>query len=142
MKRSGRLQRIADLSTTAEQLAAQAVAHAVEELERIKTQIQALGGYRDEYLRPLHVPGGEGVGAYQAQKLRLFVGKIEEAVAVLEKKRVMAERKVEHERGLWMEQKRRAIMTSKVADRARADEAVVAERNLQREIDDLPRRLP
>ena len=83
MKKSNRLQRIADLSETAEQLAAQALARASEEVERIERQLQDLESYRDEYLRPLREPGGGGLGAYQAQKLRLFVGKIEEALALL-----------------------------------------------------------
>lgn len=142
MKKSGRLQRIANLSTTAEQLAVQAVARATEELDRIDTQVRALESYRDEYLRPLHEPGGQGVGAYQAQKLRLFVGKIQEAMVLLAKKRVMAEHKLAQERNEWMAQKRRAIMTNKVAERARAEEEAVSERALQREIDDRPRRSP
>ena len=138
MKKSGRLQRIADLSTTAEQLAAQAVARANEEVSRIERQTRDLEGYRDEYLRPLREAGG--VGAYQAQKLRLFVGKIEEALALLRRKLSLAEKQRDHQHQQWMEQRRRALMTNKVAERARAEEEVLAERALQREIDDRPRR--
>lgn len=138
MKKSGRLQRIADLSTTAEQLAAQAVARANDEVSRIERQTRDLESYRDEYLRPLRESGG--VGAYQAQKLRLFVGKIEEALALLGRKLALAEKQRDHEHQQWMEQRRRALMTNKVAARARAEEEVFAERALQREIDDRPRR--
>ena len=138
MKKSGRLQRIADLSTTAEQLAAQAVARANDEVSRIERQARDLESYRDDYLRPLREAGG--VGAYQAQKLRLFVGKIEEALALLRRKLALAEKQRDHEQQQWLEQRRRALMTNKVAERARAEEEVQAERALQREIDDRPRR--
>jgi len=141
VKKSNRLQRIADLSETAEQLAAQALARASEEVERLERQLRDLESYRDEYLRPLRETGGDGLGAYQAQKLRLFVGKIEEALALLRKKRDLAEKQRDHERHLWMEQKRRALMTNKVAERARVEEEAMAERALQREIDDRPRRV-
>jgi len=141
VKKSKRLQRIADLSETAEQLAAQALARASEEVERIERQLQDLESYRDEYLRPLREPGGGGLGAYQAQKLRLFVGKIEEALALIRKKRALAEKQRDHERQQWMEHKRRALMTNKVAERARVEEEAMAERALQREIDDRPRRV-
>ena len=141
MKKSNRLQRIANLSETAEQLAAQALARANEEVERLERQLRDLESYRDEYLRPLRESGGGGLGAYQAQKLRLFVGKIEEALALLRKKRALAEKQRDHERQLWMEQKRRALMTNKVAERARVEEEAMAERALQREIDDRPRRV-
>jgi hypothetical protein len=40
-----------------------------------------------------------------------------------------------------MEHKRRALMTNKVAERARVEEEAMAERALQREIDDRPRRV-
>ena len=140
MKKSGRVQRLANLSTTAEQISAQALARATEEVSRLERQIGDLQGYRDEYLRPLREAGATAVGGYQVQKLRLFVGRIEEALALIERKKKLAESNRERERAVWMEQRRRALLMNKVAQRARTEEEAHAERTLQREIDDRPPR--
>lgn len=140
MKKSGRVQRLANLSATAEQISAQALARATEEVSRLERQIGDLQGYRDEYLRPLREAGAPAVGGYQVQKLRLFVGRIEEALALIERKKKLAESNCERERAVWMEQRRRALLMNKVAQRARTEEETRAERALQREIDDRPQR--
>ena len=140
MKKSGRVQRLANLSATAEQISAQALARATEEVSRLERQIGDLQGYRDEYLRPLREAGTTAVGGYQVQKLRLFVGRIEEALALIERKKKLAESNCERERAVWMEQRRRALLMNKVAQRARTEEETRAERALQREIDDRPQR--
>ncbi|MSQ67337.1 MAG: hypothetical protein EXR83_03960 [Gammaproteobacteria bacterium] len=140
MKKSGRVQRLANLSATAEQLSALALARASEEVSRLDRQLGDLRGYRDEYLRPLQAAGAAAVGGYQAQKLRLFVGRIEEALALIERKKQLAESNRELERGVWLAQRRRALLMNKVAQRALADEEAHAERSLQREIDDRPQR--
>jgi flagellar FliJ protein len=140
VKKSGRVQRLANLSATAEQISAQALARATEEVSRLERQIGDLQGYRDEYLRPLHEAGATAVGGYQVQKLRLFVGRIEEALALIERKKKLAEINRERERAVWMAQRRRALLMNKVAQRARTEEEAYAERTLQREIDDRPSR--
>jgi flagellar protein FliJ len=140
VKKSGRVQRLANLSATAEQISAQALARATEEVSRLERQMGDLQGYRDEYLRPLREAGATAMGGYQVQKLRLFVGRIEEALALIERKKKLAEINCERERAVWMEQRRRALLMNKVAQRARTEEEAHAERTLQREIDDRPPR--
>jgi flagellar FliJ protein len=138
MKKSQRLQRIANLSHTAEQIAAQAFNRARDEVERYATQVRDLERYRDEYLR--QVGGDTGVvNGYQVQKLRAFVGRIEEALAQLRARQEQAERRREQQRAVWMERRRRSNTLGEVASRAREHEQVELEKRLQREIDDRPR---
>ena len=138
MKKSGRVQRLADLSGTVEKLAAQAVAQAQAELARLQQQAMDLERYRDEYLRPLKEGAGP-VGGYEVQKLRVFVGKIDQALGQLQGKVGQAQAAVMQAEEVWNEQRRRTQAMNNVADRARTAEEAQAEKALQREIDDRPR---
>ena len=69
MKKSQRLQRIANLSQSAEQIAAQAFSRARDEVTRYATQIRELERYRDEYLRQFERDHPDGLDGYRAQKL-------------------------------------------------------------------------
>ena len=139
MKKSQRLQRIANLSLTAEQIAAQALARASDEVTRYEAQIRELERYRDEYLRQFERDHPGGLDGYRAQKLRTFVGRIEEALHQLVARHAQAERRREQERAQWADRRRRATTLNDVAARARGVEEVSFEKALQREIDDRPR---
>lgn len=139
MKKSQRIQRIANLSATAEQIAAQALARASDEVTRHAAQIRELERYRDEYLRQFERDHPEGLDGYRAQKLRSFVARIEEALTQLNERRQQAERRREQERVAWVERKRRVTTLTEVASRARGVEEIAFEKALQREIDDRPR---
>ena len=142
MKKSQRLQRIANLSHTAEQIALQAFNRARDEVERHATQIRDLEQYRDEYLKQFGAEGTGSVDGYHVQKLRAFVGRIEEALAQLRARQAQAERRREQERAVWMERRRRSNTLGDVALRARDHEQFELEKKLQREIDDRPRAAP
>ena len=138
MKKSGRVQRLADLSGTVEKLAAQVVARAQEEVARLQQQAADLERYRDEYLQPLQ-GSTVSLGSYEVQQRRLFVGKIDQAIAQLVTRQRQAEGTLAKAQAEWQEQQRRTQTMNDVADRARAVEANHAEKVLQREIDDRPR---
>ena len=139
MKKSGRMQRLADLSGTVEKLAEQALAKAQAEAARLRQQALDLERYRNEYLNPLN-DGSRAVGGYEVQKLRLFVARIDQALAQLQGRIRQAEAAVTKAEAVWNEQRRRTQTMNDIAGRARAVEEVQAEKVLQREIDDRPRR--
>ena len=141
MKKSGRVQRLADLSGTVEKLAAQTLAQAQAELARLRQQASDLERYRNEYLHPLK-EGARPVVGYEVQKLRLFVARIDQALAQLQGRIRQAEGAVVKAESVWQEQRRRTQTMNDVAVRARAVEERRAEKVLQREIDDRPRRGP
>ena len=140
MDRSKRLERLADLSSTAERIAAQALAKTNGDLIQYQSQLAELKSYRVEYQRSL--VGGEGVliNAHEAQKLRAFLQRIDAAIAQVEQMMALALRRGDREREAWMEKRLRTDVLAGIADRARHHEAEAAEQRLQREIDDRPRR--
>lgn len=140
MDRSKRLERLADLSSTAERIAAQALAKTNGDLIQYQSQLAELKSYRVEYQRSL--VGGEGVliNAHEAQKLHAFLQRIDAAIAQVEQMMALALRRGDREREAWMEKRLRTDVLAGIADRARHHEAEAAEQRLQREIDDRPRR--
>lgn len=139
MKKSGRVQRLADLSGTVEKLAALALSQAQAEVARLRQQALDLERYRNEYLHPLN-EGSRALGGYEVQKRRLFVGRIDQALAQLQGRMRQAEVAAAKAESVWNEQRRRTQTMNDVAGRARAQEEMQAEKALQREIDDRPRR--
>lgn len=140
MKRSQRLARISRLSQTAEQIAAQALAAAQREVAALEGQLRALHGYREEYLKRL--AGGANLPGYEAQKLRVFLGKLEAAISGQEQKLAASRRRCERERQKVLAHKRRVNVLQDAAGRALGLETRRAEARLQHEIDDLPRPSP
>ncbi len=132
--------RIARLSTTEEQIAAQAYASAQREVTAQEGQLQSLRAYQAEYLKRLG--DGTALASYEAQKLRVFVQKIEAAIAGLEQKLRGALRRCERERVRLMGHKQRVNALQGVATRARVSEGRQAENRLQHEIDDRWRARP
>lgn len=137
MRRSQRFERIAQLSRTAEQVAAEAYRRAQDESARYATQIDDLERYRNEYMRGF--TDDTAFNGYHAQKLRAFVGRIEEALAQLRARHAQAQRREAQQRAAWLELRRRTNTLDDVALRAREGEVVELEKRLQREIDDRPR---
>jgi flagellar export protein FliJ len=139
-KRSQRISRIARVSMTAEQLAAQALAQARQEVARLSAQRHELQRYQSDYLRRLDGSLPDALPSYEAQKLRLFVQRIEQAIQSLDHQILLAGRRCERERQRWLGQHRRVNALDEVANRARLGEERAAEARLQREIDDRGRR--
>ena len=135
MTRSERMARVTRLAQTAEQVAAQAFGRARSELERQIGQLRELQAYQIEYVTRLK-NGGATLGGYEAQQLRMFVQRIEDAVSALAQRIRQTEHTCERERARWLAQRRKSGAYDDVTQRARREELGVAEKRLQREIDD------
>lgn len=140
MKRSQRMTRIARLSTTEEQIAAQTYAAAQREVTAQEAQLQSLRDYQAEYLKSLG--DGASLASYEAQKLRVFVQRIDAAIMGLEQKLRGALRRCERERLQLIGHKQKVSALQGVATRARLSEVRQAENRLQHEIDDRWRASP
>ncbi|MBI2801305.1 MAG: flagellar FliJ family protein [Gammaproteobacteria bacterium] len=136
MKRSLRLDRLARLARTTEQVAAQAQARAQQDLAHLEAQQRELRSYQAEYLKRFAGGDAAGLRGYEAQKLRVFVQRVEEAILAMEQRIAMASKRCELERAKWLAQRRRVEAQSTLVVRARAEESVVTELRLEREIDD------
>lgn len=140
MKPSQRLTRIARLSSADEQIAAQTYTTAQREVSAGEGQLRNLRAYQLEYLQRLD--DGESIAGYEAQKLRVFVQRIETAIAGLEQKLRGAVRRCERERLRLVAHKQRCNALQEVAKRARGVEIRQAENRLQSEIEDTRRVRP
>ena len=136
MKRSQRLARIARLSSTAELVAAQTLARAQQELAQLEIQRRELQNYQAEYLKRMEGVDGPPLNAYEAQKLRVFVQRIGDAVAVMDQRIAGTAQRCARERQRWLSQRQRAETQTDLAARARVSEAARAELSLERAIDD------
>ena len=123
-----------------QRIAAQAYAAVQRELATQQNQLRSLRSYQAEYLKRLG--DGGALSSYEAQKLRVFVQRIEQVIAGLDHKLRLAERRCERERLRMLGHQRRTNALEEVANRARDREARAAEERLQREIEDLWRDLP
>lgn len=142
MKRSLRLSRIVRLSNVAEQRAAVAMARTESELSALDAQRRELRHYQTDYLKRLGVASSTLAG-YEAQKLQVFVQRIEQAIMGLERKIAALRKRLARERQLWLDQQRRHQVVGEIAGRVRGDEMRAVETSLQCEIDDRPRpRMP
>ncbi|MSR13153.1 MAG: hypothetical protein EXR86_01000 [Gammaproteobacteria bacterium] len=139
MKRSRRLDRIVHLSSAAERRAALAIARAESELQNLEAQRNDLRRYQTDYLQRLTAGDHACVAGYEAQKLRVFVQRIETAIAGIDQKSALMRKRLARERDLWATQQRRLTVVSEIAVRVRGDESRATEASLQREIDDLGR---
>ena len=141
MKRSLRLGRIVRLSNVAEQRAAMAMARTESELNGLDAQRHELRQYQSEYLKRLGAGTTNTVAGYEAQKVQVFVQRIEGAIVALERKIAGLRKRLSRERQLWLDQQRRRKVVGDIAGRVRRAEVRAVESNLQREIDDRPRPL-
>ena len=136
MKRSLRLDRLARLARTTEQVAAQALARAQQDLAHLEAQQRELRGYQAEYLKRFTGGSAAGLRGYEAQKLRVFVQRVEEAIGAMAQRIGMASSRCERERLRWLTHRQQAKAQSTLVARARVEEFVVTELRLEREIDD------
>jgi flagellar protein FliJ len=136
VKRSRRLDRIVRLASVAEQRAALAVARAESDIQRAQAQRSELRRYQADYLKRLMGEGSMSLAGYDAQKLRVFVQRIEQAIAILDRTITKLNKRVERERAAWIAEQRRTTVIGDIAARVRGAESRTAEANLQHEIDD------
>ncbi len=137
LRRSTRLARIAGLTANAQRVAAEALAKATHDLATIEQQRRDLQQYRQEYLGRL--VSGATLAGYDAQKLRVFLARIDQAIERVSQHARTAQRRVEREREQLMAQTRRMGALEKITAQAKTLESRRAEAQLQRRIDDARR---
>lgn len=136
MQRSKRLTRIAQLSQTAERIAAQGFVRSKTDLERCQGQLQELHIYRAEYQAAMMNSTTAPLDGYELQKLRQFIVRVDEAIAAVEAKLRHTKVSHEHRRQDWMERRHQANALSEIVDKARGVESRAAEIRQQHELDE------
>jgi flagellar export protein FliJ len=140
MTRSQRVARVAALSKTAEQVAAQAMSISKAEVAQFEQQLADLVQYRNEYSASLSSGSATPLDGARAQEIRGFISQIESVIEVVERRLNDTAQRHDRERGAWVDQLRRAKALNGVVARLKTQEARTADNRRQREIDDRPRR--
>jgi flagellar export protein FliJ len=133
---SKQLELVARLAREQQDLAAQGLAHAQQQLDAALAQQRQIIAYRDDYRTMAR--GGQG-GRVQARHLieaRRFLGEIDNIVESQQQQVDAAEQRVAQQQLLWADAARYAQAIEKLAaDRAR-EALQAADKRLQQQLDD------
>jgi len=140
MKRSRRLEPIAQLAERAEQRAAAACSDSRRELDECAARLEQLRSARDEYLEGASGPGVTGAG--RMQELRRFLTQLDAAIMQLEGQLEHKRSSFEHRQASWHDSRNRSQALGDIVARSRDAERRAEASREQREIDDRPRRPP
>lgn len=135
MIRSQRLQRIVDIARTVERVAASALALSDRQIEECQRQLEQLRAYRREYDLRLQA-NGEPIGAQTLQEVHVFVLRLDEIIATVERKLGQHQSMRDRHHAAWLKQHRRKNALRDVQTRAVHVEQSRLEATIQREIDD------
>jgi flagellar export protein FliJ len=135
MTRSYRLQRIIDIASTVERIAASALAESNNEVTRCAEQLERLRAYRAEYERPLSA-GDEPMNAQTLQEYHLFVSRLNDLIDTLETKLERLTHARDDHRQHWLKQRKRNDVLHDIHGRAVGVENRIRDARAEREIDD------
>lgn len=136
MTKSGRLQRVAEISRKAEQTAAQTLATSRRQLDNYRQQMHELEAYREEYRARFRSGSATPMNGFEAQKLSAFITQVDRVIDGLHAKIAHATQTHNLQRDAWAQQRSRVDALDGVAGRARRQEQNAEEARDQREIDD------
>jgi flagellar export protein FliJ len=137
MKRSQRLGTLSRLAGMAEHAARLRLAQANQDLLRKQQQQRQLRDYDAEYAERWLEAGRDGVSGRRLVELGAFRSGLARTLAVQDAAVGGATELLQHEAGEWRRRRERLRVMEKLVDAARRREDYVAERRLQRVIDDL-----
>ena len=135
MTRSYRLQRIIDIASIVERIAAGALAESDNEVSRCAEQLERLRAYRAEYEAPFNA-GDEPLSAQTLQEYHLFISRLNDLIDTLETKLERLTHTRDDQREHWMKQRKRNDVLHDIHGRAARGEAQVRDARAEREIDD------
>jgi flagellar FliJ protein len=136
MKRSERLTTVLELAESREQQAARRLGEHSRKLENAQRNLENLRAFRENYAARFRQSGDRGLGMRQLMEFRVFLAKIDTAVADQERTVSKAQRELESRRNEWEATRRQALGMRTVMDRARAEESRAEEKRLQDEQDE------
>lgn len=136
MTRSKRMNPLVHVAEHREQAAARRLGQVQQRLQQHQARLRELMGYRDEYNLKFQQTCSVGVDVKQLQEYRLFLGRLNDAIAQQHRVVASAERDVEHARTAWLGTRTRSQALEKVRERFVAAERQEAERREQADLDE------
>lgn len=136
MTRSKRMNPVVKVAEHREKDAARRLGQTQERLQQQQARLQELVGYRDEYNLKFQQTCGAGVDVKQLQEYRMFLSRLNDAIAQQHRTIASAEREVEQARAGWLRTRSRSQALDKVRDRFIDAERRDAERREQADSDE------
>lgn len=136
MTRSKRMNPVLRVAEHREKDAARRLGQTQQRLRQQQDRLRELIGYRDEYNLKFQQTCGAGVDVKQLQEYRLFLSRLNDAIAQQQRVIVNAEREVEQARAGWLSTRTRSQALDKVRDRFVDAERQEAERREQADLDE------
>ena len=136
MKKSQRLQNIANVAEHKEEESGRQLAQSRHHSDQQHQQLQQLCRYRDEYNRQFQELGAEGMNARQLADFRAFLGKLNDAIKQQEQTAENAQATLNNSHRMWLEAHQRVKALNKAVEKRRADEWYEENRREQIESDE------
>lgn len=136
MTKSKRMNPVVKVAEHREKDAARLFGQSQQRLEQQRARLSELVGYRDEYHLRFQHTCSQGVDVKQLQEYRLFLVRLNDAIAQQQKVIVQAEREMERCRAGWLRTRTRSQALDKVRARYQDAERQEAERREQAELDE------
>ncbi len=137
MSPSKRFKPVQRFAHSKEQNAARSMGVARRNLEQEEAKLLQLKSYHQEYLARFQTLAAEGMSAAQLQEYRAFLAKLDEAIQ--QQEQIVAASTVNHnsQKDNWKQKHSRTQALNKVVSRYQRKEQQSAERQEQKENDDL-----
>lgn len=136
MTRSKRLNPVLRVAEHREKDAARLLGQSQQRLQQHQARLRELISYRDEYNLKFQQTCSAGVDVKQLQEYRLFLSRLNDAIAQQQRVMANAERELEQARAAWLRTRTRSQALDKVRDRFIDAERQDAERREQADLDE------
>jgi flagellar FliJ protein len=141
MKRSKRLEPVAELAAEAERECAVAAAAAQARLADAERRAVELKRYLAEYQEMFQQRAKRGMGVYGMRDYQMFIARLSEAVRHQDGLIAQLQADCERARAAWLEAAARKSAVGKVVAQARTEDQKLEDRKAQKEFDERAQRL-
>ena len=138
MRRSKKLQPVANLAKLNERSAAKLHGSVLRELQKQETQLDELINYRNQYLNAFKTASEAGLSAIQMQDYRIFLRRLDDAIQQQQQNVKNGRQNTQSSQAEWTDTRNRSEMINKVVENRQQLENQQVEKREQRELEDRP----
>ncbi len=136
MTRSKRMRPVVNVAASKEQEAARLLGECQREVDLREARLHELLAYQTEYAARFETSGGDGLDMARLQDYRVFLARLNEAIALQRRLVEAARLDCEAKKNAWLGTRQHAQAIDKVVDRFRRDEVRAQGRREQAETDE------
>ena len=140
MSKSARLQPISRIRKQQEENAGRLHGESIRQSEQQKNQLSELISYRDQYSKTFRLAGESGLTAVQMLEYRLFISRLDDAIAQQEQHVINGQNKCAASQNEWMTKRNKRKMIDKIVESRQSAEGKELQRKEQKELEDRPQK--